>query len=167
MTITLHSAQPRHAQALGAMHHQAWTDTYGAALPPDYWDRWTVADSVERWRRILSQDVPIGVVRLVAQDGDEIAGFVTVGPAREVPGRAAPVRPTELWGLYVGCIHQGSGLGQRLLDAVLDAATPAELWVFERNDRARGFYRRNVFRPDGATFVDDRFPELPEIRMVR
>lgn len=155
------------AEALGVMHHQAWVDTYRHALPGDYWDRWTAAASVLRWRRVLSDDAPQGVQRLLAQDAGEVAGFVVVGPARVVPGRAAAARPTELWSLYVALAHLGSGLGQRLLDAALEPTAPAELWVFEQNARARAFYHRNRFQPDGAAFVDGRFPELTEIRLVR
>lgn len=62
----------------------------------------------------------------------------------------------------------GSGLAGRLLEAVLPQQAPAELWVFEVNDRARGFYSRYGFKPDGARHLFG--PELAhqaEIRMVR
>jgi RimJ/RimL family protein N-acetyltransferase len=58
-------------------------------------------------------------------------------------------------------------VGQQLLDAALRREQPAELWVFRDNPRARAFYQRNGFVPDGATCTEERFPDLVEIRMVR
>ena len=103
----------------------------------------------------------------MAVDGEAICGLVAAGPARDPDGATRPARPAELWALYVEASRHGTGLGQRLLDSVLERHLPAELWVFRDNPRARTFYGRNGFVPDGATFVDDRFPDLPEIRMVR
>jgi GNAT superfamily N-acetyltransferase len=165
--VRLRPTDPSDAAALGEMHHQAWVDTYGAALPPDYFDHWTVRDAVENWVRILGEtDLP-GTVRLVAVDGSVVAGFAVAGPTREVAQRPSAARERELRAIYVARPHLGTGLGQRLLDAVVAAAEPLELWVFEHNDRARAFYARNGFTPDGATFVDERYPDLPEVRMVR
>jgi RimJ/RimL family protein N-acetyltransferase len=42
----------------------------------------------------------------------------------------------------------------------------AFLWVFRDNARARAFYLRNGFRPDGAERVEPFFGPI-EIRMVR
>jgi len=165
--VRLRPMDPSDAAPLGAMHHQAWLDTYGAALPADYFDHWTVRDAVESWERILGEtDLP-GTVRLVAVDGSVVAGFAVAGPTRVVAERPPQARDRELRGIYVARPRLGTGLGQRLLDGVVSAAEPLELWVFEHNARARAFYARNGFTPDGATFVDQRFPDLPEVRMVR
>jgi GNAT superfamily N-acetyltransferase len=97
-----------------------------------------------------------------------VLGFATCGPARPNATAGAPVRDRELWSLYVLAAEYGTGLASRLLEAVLPAGTPAELWVFEANPRARAFYAKHGFVPDGARHVFG--PELqhqPEIRMVR
>lgn len=168
------------APRVGRMHHQAWVDTYAALLPGDYFEtRWTVTDAVRLWQGILrgavEADEP-GVARLLAEEeptagaataSTTVEGFVVAGPSREIDGRPSAVRRAELRGLYVAAAQLGSGLGQRLLDEVLPDGQPAELWVFERNVRARAFYQRNGFRTDGAEFTDERFPELLEVRMVR
>ena len=104
----------------------------------------------------------------MALRGDEVLGFATVGPARENPTAGAPVRDRELWSIYVRASEYGSGLAGRLLEAVLPGQEPAELWVFEANARARRFYSRHGFEPDGARHVFG--PELgrqAEIRLVR
>jgi GNAT superfamily N-acetyltransferase len=78
------------------------------------------------------------------------------------------VRDRELWSLYVLASEYGSGLAHELLTAVLPDEVPAELWVFEANPRARAFYGKHGFAPDGARHAFG--PELgnqPEIRLVR
>lgn len=65
--------------------------------------------------------------------------------------------------MYVRPDHHGTGVGTLLLEAVLPTR-PAELWVVEANPRARRFYEKHGFVPDGARFVDDL--DIVEIRMV-
>lgn len=158
---------PGDAAGIAAMHHQSWVDTYGEYLPTGYFDEWTVEAAVARWERTLAGPPAPGVDRVVATADGAVVGFATAGPARPIEDRPAPVRPFELWGLYVARDELGSGLGQRLLDTVLPADRPAELWVFADNARARAFYARNGFRDDGTAYRDRRFPDLREARMVR
>ena len=56
-------------------------------------------------------------------------------------------------------------MGPRLLEAAIGDA-PAYLWVFEANDRARGFYARQGFEPDGSSKPEPSFQE-PEVRLRR
>jgi GNAT superfamily N-acetyltransferase len=67
--------------------------------------------------------------------------------------------------IYVRASRYGVGLGHRLLEAAIGDA-PAYLWVFEANVRARGFYARHEFEPDGARKPEPSFQE-PEIRLRR
>lgn len=66
--------------------------------------------------------------------------------------------------LYVLTAEHGTGAGQALLDAVLDPAETAGLWVADLSSRARAFYGKNGFTADGATRVQDG---IPTIRMTR
>lgn len=64
-------------------------------------------------------------------------------------------------GIYVTPNAWGRGGGRHLMDAAqasLKAAgfTTATLWVLEANLRARGFYERQGWAPDGARKLDDR-----------
>lgn len=70
----------------------------------------------------------------VADDGGRVAGFAAL--ARDV-----------LTHLYVDPDAQGRGVGSALLERV-KGERPAgfELWVFQRNDRARRFYERHGCR---------------------
>jgi hypothetical protein len=51
-----------------------------------------------------------------------------------------------------------------LLEAVIDSAEPAALWVADPNPRAQAFYRKHGFIADGTAQVEDG---VREIRMVR
>lgn len=110
------------------------------------------------WRRVLSSDL----TAILALDVDHIVGFATAGPTTEL----GPDVPLHLYAINVRRAYLGTGVGQRLLDAVL-ADRNAFLWVFQDNHRARAFYARNGFVPDGAEQAEDFFGGLVEIRMVR
>ena len=72
---------------------------------------------------------------------------------------------SEVYACYARATYWGSGLGGRLLEAAV-GDTPASLWVFEANLRARSFYRKHGFAEDGTRKYDPRFG-AEEIRMVR
>ncbi|WP_258369928.1 MULTISPECIES: N-acetyltransferase [unclassified Curtobacterium] len=78
-------------------------------------------------------------------DQSGVVGFAAVQTIAELHA----VRPEELTMLYVLARAHGGGAGQALLNATL-GGRPASLWVAANNPRARAFYRRNVFTPDGA-----------------
>lgn len=159
MTPTLRTAVPADAVACATMHAACWREAYGPYVDPALLEerlaetaRWTAA-----WTRHLVDGPP----RVLAEDGGEIVGFSVVGPSRDEDGAT----PLELYALYVRAAYWGTGLGQELWDAVRPVE-PCSLWVLEDNARARGFYRRNGFAPDGAR---EHYAGLDasEIRMVR
>ncbi|MGO1479830.1 MAG: GNAT family N-acetyltransferase [Brachybacterium sp.] len=143
------------------MHHTSWVETYSALIPSSHWETDTLERRAETWRRWLDG----GVAVTVAESGEQIIGFAIAHTGRQV-GAHAPVRDRELYSLYVLAEHHGSGAGQDLLEAVLPAGIPAQLWAAEDNPRARWFYERNGFTPDGARFRDEAL-DLAEVRLVR
>jgi GNAT superfamily N-acetyltransferase len=90
-----------------------------------------------------------------------VIGFATAGPAEEVGVQVS----FTLNAINVRRAYWGTGVGQRLLDMTL-GGREAFLWVFRDNARARAFYLRNGFSPDGAERVEPFFGPI-EIRMVR
>jgi GNAT superfamily N-acetyltransferase len=158
---------PEDAEALGRMHWASWQEAYAPLLPGGFWTAEAEAARIAGWHRNLARPYPGSITMVAVRDG-EIVGHASSGPARPNATAGAPVRDRELWSLYVLAAEYGTGLASRLLEAVLPAGTPAELWVFEANPRARAFYAKHGFVPDGARHVFG--PELqhqPEIRMVR
>jgi GNAT superfamily N-acetyltransferase len=95
---------------------------------------------------------------------------VAFGPYRsaDVPDGSA-----ELYALYVRPDRIGTGVGRALMSTALTRTRSLGvrhllLWVLAENDRARRFYARSGFAPDGAVTVDDcEGVPLKEMRYAR
>jgi putative acetyltransferase len=53
--------------------------------------------------------------------------------------------------LYVHPDHQGRGVGAALMKQVMADDDHLQLWAFQKNERARGFYERRGFELHGLT----------------
>ncbi|MGO2537535.1 MAG: GNAT family N-acetyltransferase, partial [Brachybacterium tyrofermentans] len=60
----------------------------------------------------------------------------------------------------------GTGVARELTEAILEGG-PASVWVAEDNPRARRFYEKLGFAPDGATQVEEQLGGIRDLRMVR
>lgn len=161
LPAVIRPATPDDAAGCAFVHHTSWVETYSDLLPADHWESDTLARRTARWQRRLDE----GAAVTVAERGGQVVGFAIGGPGRTI-GAHEPVRDRELLSLYVLAAHHGTGVGQALLDAVVAPGAPAQLWVAEDNPRARRFYARQGFRPDGAHHVDAGLG-LAEVRLVR
>ena len=135
-----------------------WREAYAGLVGDEYLYSATVERRrLSRWRERLAGTRAVWL----ADDGGLVVGVVSTDVAQDP---AAPV-PVQLMSLYLRSAFQGTGLGDRLLQAAV-GSKPAFLWVFADNPRARRFYIRNGFVPDGAEMID---PDtgLLEVRMVR
>lgn len=143
------------------MHHTSWVETYSELIPASHWDTDTLERRTAGWTQRLNE----GAIVTVAELAGQIIGIAATREAQPV-GDYEPARELDLSLLYVLAAHHGSGAGQTLLDAVLPPGTPAQLWVARANPRARAFYERNGFIPDGSHYTDERL-NLAEVRHVR
>lgn len=150
------------AETAGTVHHACWVETYAHLASQEFWDRVSAERSVATWRHLLGQ----GLDATVAEVDGVVVGVAVAGAAAERHGQA-PARDRELSNLYVLVAHHGTGVGQTLLDAVLPPGTPAQLWAARDNPRARRFYERNGFAPDGVTDDGSAFGGIASLRMVR
>lgn len=99
----------------------------------------------------------------VGRDGDgAVIGLAAGWPPRD----AQPVRPRELSLLCLDPAWFGSGLALALMESILEGE-PASVWVAADNPRARRFYEKAGFVPDGAVQVEEHLGNLRDIRMVR
>lgn len=162
MPYRIRQATPADAEAIVRMHTAAHEECYAHLLPSTFFDgsRASIGERIDQRGPYLASQDP----RLVAHDeAGEVVGLADAGPARD-PDMAGIL---ELYRIYTLSRTYGSGLGCQLLQAAVGEA-PAYLWVFEENQRARTFYRKSGFSPDGvrkAQMWDGA--ELPEIRLVR
>lgn len=158
--ISLRLATADDAEAGAVLHAACWREAYGPYAAPGLLaeklantSRWA-----EAWRVQLEKGPPRP---LAVTDDGELVGFSVAGPSRD-EGRPTPY---ELYAIYLREAWWGSGVAQELWEAVRPPG-PTSLWVLEDNARARGFYRRNGFEPDGGRELYDDLGAW-EIRMVR
>jgi ribosomal protein S18 acetylase RimI-like enzyme len=163
--------------AAAAAYLRSWQAAYRELVPAPMLAALDTAETTARWRRTLAAGD--GRQMLVAVRGGTVLGSATFGPYRLEQRPGSPVDPSvgEVYAIYVDPAGWGGGTGRALLAAAvrrLRAAGPApvRLWVAEGNERARRFYTRFGFRPDGTRAVyllrqdDDGETEIPELRYL-
>ncbi|MFR9794325.1 N-acetyltransferase family protein [Streptomyces sp. MS06] len=146
-----------------------WRAAYRGLMPQPFLDGLSVARDAERHRERLRRGDG-SVLNLVAEQGGELAGWACHGPYRDGGSRTGDA---ELYALYVDPDRWGTGVGRALLEESVRRCSAAGrprmlLWVLRDNTRARRFYERAGFRPDGAEepFEAGGVP-VPEVRCAR
>jgi GNAT superfamily N-acetyltransferase len=184
--VVIRSASTADAAQIAAVMRDSWFAAYDGIIAPAVIDRATAPDGGARirqsfrtrpWQRMIaavSRDpAPAGAARIV--------GYASFGPERDVLGMPWPYAPTpagsdgqvaELYALYVHPAWWSTGTGRALMDQVLAKVRMSgyariTLWVLEANARARRFYQRAGFAPDGARHVLDDLGGVTEIRYRR
>lgn len=163
--ILIREPELRDAARIGLAHSIAADEAYGHYFPHDWMlQRNTPARRTEQWTELLAEPLPEGHQRgmLIAEVGEQVVGFGIFGTARD---HDAPFA-LELHRLYVLSQAYGTGLSDRLLEALIPDRPPHYLWVMEENTRAVAYYRKRGYQPDGAVQHLTDIANLPKIRMV-
>jgi GNAT superfamily N-acetyltransferase len=157
--VTIRPAGLDDAAAGAALHIACWREAYASVADPALLARLTddLGERTERWRSYISAGPPW----LAVADDGELVGFAAAGAGRDDDIDL----DLELYAIYVRSSQYGAGVGHRLFQATIGEA-PAYLWVLEANARAREFYRRQGFEPDGARRIEREF-NAPEVRLRR
>ncbi len=147
---------------VAVLHVQIWREAYAGLMPDAYLADLDAEAFAASRRDRLAAGIPVGGVDLVALDpAGQIVGFGVAGPGRDED------RPGD-WELFaINALRRARGTGLAdLMIAKLVGERPAYLWVLPENARARAFYARHGFGPDG---VSKPFPPTgqTEIRLVR
>ncbi|MEX8033159.1 N-acetyltransferase family protein [Microbacterium sp. 20-116] len=144
--IALARARLEDAPAVAAFQTLAWQQTYRGLIDDALLDV-PAEDRVGRWaERIRSGSRSV----TIAWQIHSVVGVAST--SIDDPPRAG-LPATELSTLYLRRDVQGIGLGSRLLHAAI-GDDDAHLLVFEVNERARAFYERRGFQPEGAVLHD-------------
>jgi GNAT superfamily N-acetyltransferase len=155
--VRIRDATVDDADAIAVVHVHGWQWGYRGLLPDAYLRGLSAARRAEQWRSWLLE--PRRTRTRVAQTEDgACAGFSVSGPSRD-PG--ADDDTGEVYAIYVEEEFAGSGVGTDLLRSAMawlaeQGFTRATLWVLEGNARARRFYEREGWAPDGAAKSDPR-----------
>lgn len=138
------------AATLAAFFCRCFTDTFGHLYRAEDLAAFLATQTVERWRGELADP---GFSFCLVRAGAMPVAFAKLAPV------ALPVAPTgpalELRQFYLAAGQQGTGLAQRLMAWVIDAARTRDarelfLSVFTDNHRARRFYERIGFERVGT-----------------
>ena len=149
---------------VAAVHMRTWQAAYAGIVPAEFLDALKIEVFVARRRENKH-----GTTLVAVLDGT-IVGFAHLGPYREDDGSLDPGHG-ELYALYVAPERWGTGAGRALIEAAEQELARTyrnvRLFVLEENHRARRFYERAGWRPDG--FRDLWRPsgtevDLPELR---
>lgn len=167
---SVRAATVKDAPHIATVHILSWQAAYQGLLPQDYLDGLDVFERTERWQRRLSaaDSSKSGVV--VAVPGPDLLGFAGFAPSRD---RDEDSSVGEIRQIYLLPEAWGQGFGQRLMSTALKRMASvgygqATLWALATNVRARRFYEKTGWIPDGTTRSDDMsgFP-ISQIRYRR
>ena len=189
--VLIRSASTADAAQIAAVMRDSWFAAYDGIVAHAIIDRATAPDGGARvrqsfrtrpWQRMIAavahhshRPVPAG------EAAPGIVGYASFGPERDVLGRPWPCPLTaagreghaaELYALYVHPAWWSTGTGRALMDRVLAKVSVAgylriTLWVLEGNARARRFYERAGFAPDGASHLLEDLGGVTEVRYLR
>lgn len=157
---------PRDVAAVTRLQVESWRVAYVDLIPAAYLAAMSAAERERRHLSRVTDPEPRAAYLLAERDG-EIIGMTNVGPSRDDDLDAATVG--EIRAMYALPAAWSTGVGNALMRAALahlrDAGfTAATLWVLEGNQRARAFYERWGFTPDGARHLEDLGDLVPEVR---
>ena len=170
------------AEAISRVRRDAWRTAYVGIITDEIIERATGVPDTGReralfvsrpWRRTLvAEHTPV----------TEIIGYASFGPERDVDGAPLPERTgrdgrrrprcAELYALYVTPARWSTGAGRDLMLRVLEETRAGGypriiLWVLQENARARQFYERSGFRPDGRSYQPDWLGGVTELCYAR
>jgi diamine N-acetyltransferase len=150
MSVSYRLATVDDARALAELGSYTFEATFGHLYDPADLQIFLQNHSPESWSRELND--PAFEIRVAEQDGRMI-GYVKLGPPHlpfEPRGEAAELRQ-----LYVLEEFKGQGIAHELMRWVIDRARDDRadylyLSVFTENHRARRFYEKYGFEPEGT-----------------
>jgi GNAT superfamily N-acetyltransferase len=192
--IEIRPASAADEPAISDIRHETWLTAYAQIIDPAIIEQVTApgrpASAAPRTDRTsLVAVAPPEQAPTPAAEARMIVGYASYGPERSVASAAAvgsgagpqPGSLTaagqsgetgELYTLYVMPAHWSTGVGRALTGAALDGLRAAGyrrvvLWTLTDNARARRFYDKAGFVPDGATNILDGLGSVEELRYAR
>lgn len=153
--MTIRPATVGDAAAIQRVRVAGWRGGYAGVVLASVLAGLSTAVPEHLTRRLAAP--PPSCALLVAEVDGRVRGFVNCGPYRhdQDADRRDPAEGGEIYAIYVDPPAWGDGLGTALLTEALahlrrERLCPVRLWVLADNPRARRFYERHGFTPDGT-----------------
>ena len=152
MDITIRRGMPGDARLLADLAASTFRETFAGENR-----REDMALYVGRAYGVSQQEAELTnpeITTLLAEVDGQLAGYAQLR-ANAVPDCVSGTTPLELWRFYVAALWHGRGVAHALMKSVEMEARAREaqtLWlgVWERNDRAKAFYRKCGFLDVGS-----------------
>ena len=133
-------------------------ESFRAFAPPE----WRGADRDEVVEVLAGRLGRPRIWGLVAEDGEQVAGYVTLLPAAESRTPVDDPALAQFWMLFVRAPWWGTGLARRLHGAACEAATALgftamRLYTPAGQARARRFYEREGWTAATEPYFDSTF----------
>jgi diamine N-acetyltransferase len=152
MDITIRRGMPADARLLADLAASTFREAFAAENRPE-----DMALHVSRAYGVPQQGAELAdpeMTTLLAEVDGQLAGYAQLR-ASAVPDCVRGVAPLELWRFYVAAPWHGRGVAHALMQGVELEARAHEaqtLWlgVWERNERAKSFYRKCGFADVGS-----------------
>ncbi|UYQ65486.1 GNAT family N-acetyltransferase [Streptomyces peucetius] len=172
MTMRVRDMTIDDCDAVATIRVGGWRFAYTGLVPQSYLDAMNAADDAAERRSLLVDGAGAGVSNVVAEWAGEVVGWGCFGPLRDEGGEKHR-EVCELYAIYVRPERISSGVGHALMAELTGRARAAGfqemvLWVLRDNARARRFYERAGFTPDGTEEPFEVDGErVPEVRYFR
>jgi ribosomal protein S18 acetylase RimI-like enzyme len=152
MNITVRRGTRADARRLADLAASTFRDAFAADNRPE-----DMALHLARSYGMSQQEAELTnpeITTLLAEVNGELAGYAQLR-AHTAPECVTGVMPLELWRFYVAAPWHGRGIAHALMRSVEQEARTREaqtLWlgVWERNERAKAFYRKSGFADVGS-----------------
>jgi GNAT superfamily N-acetyltransferase len=157
---------PADVSAVTRLQVASWRAAYAGIIPAGYLAAMSAAEREQRHLARVNDPEPRATYLLAERDG-VIVGMANIGPARDADLDGDWTG--EIRAMYADPAAWSTGVGAALMTASLEQLgsvgfRAVTLWVLEDNSRARAFYERWGFAPDGARQVIELGRPVPEIR---
>ena len=191
MPIEIRPASAADEPAITQIRRETWLVAYAQIIDPDIIERVTAPGGRPSAARPGDRTSLVAVAprqqAAARAEARVVVGYASFGPERTVasaastgsgkqPGALTEAglagETAELYTLYVTPAHWSTGAGRALTDAALDGLRVAGyqrvvLWTLTENARARRFYAKAGFAPDGATNILAGLGSVEELRYAR
>jgi ribosomal protein S18 acetylase RimI-like enzyme len=195
MEVELREARPGDEPAVAELHVRSWQEAYRGLMPAEFLAALDPRERAGRYT--FGSDADGGPTTLLAlgtggafeggdggdpsltnsgevrpgsppSPGEPLVGFVTFGGSRDDDAEGLG----EVYALYVDPDRYRGGVGRLLMAEARERLSEAGfseaiLWVLQGNDRARGFYEGEGWKPDGATREENPYDIVSNVARFR